>query len=122
MSHKLIAFLIFFYISGQMLSLLLDGEYLGSSEATDMGNIVIANQITQAGEGGVLSLAKAAPGFFGSLIKMVMWDYSYLDGEMSIAKYVLLWPLSGGLIITLTYMSLIAIQGLFSAFRAATGG
>ena len=49
----------------------------------------------------------------GSIPKMIAWNYSYLEGGLSIIKYVVLWPISAGFVFSLGMVFITAITGLF---------
>lgn len=48
-----------------------------------------------------------------SIPKMIAWDYSYLEGQLTLIKYLILWPISAGFVFSLGLMFIGAIQGLF---------
>jgi hypothetical protein len=48
-----------------------------------------------------------------SIPKMIAWDYSYLQGQLVLLKYLLLWPISAGFVFSLGLAFISLIQGLF---------
>lgn len=58
------------------------------------------------------TLPTAAFDFFTEIIKMLVWDYSFLNGSAGIIKFVFLYPISVGFAISIMYMSQMGIQGI----------
>jgi len=48
-----------------------------------------------------------------SIPRMIAWDYRYLDGQLQIIKYVLLWPISAGFVFALGMMFLTTVMSIF---------
>ena len=45
--------------------------------------------------------------------KMIAWDYRYLDGQMEIVKYLILWPISAGFVFALAMMFINTAMSIF---------
>ena len=61
---------------------------------------------TKAVVGAGVNLLKSIP-------RMIAWDYSYLDGQLTMIKYLILWPISAGFVFSLGMVFIGAIQSLF---------
>ena len=96
----------FAFIIGQMMCLISQGIWLGSEEQ-DFFNALLgftAHEYTDSLIGNIgttfVNVIGGLVGFFTVAIpKLVMWDYSFLDGGWSIVKWLLLYPLSAGTVI-----------------------
>jgi len=49
----------------------------------------------------------------GAIPRMIAWNYSFLDGQLAMIKYLILWPISIGFVWGLVSMFLVAIQSIF---------
>lgn len=116
MSHKLVSFIVFVWFMGQILSLMVEGSFIGSDDSGLLNDLLIFNSVEQTSEGGIWEFAKAGPGFLRGILKMVVWDYSYLQDEMSILRYVLM-VFSMGLIVQFIALFMGAARGVLSFVR-----
>ena len=64
-------------------------------------------------DGGIVGLAKGVytsmknlPNFLAAADKMVMWDYAFLEGPYVYFKYILLLPLSAGMVLSFIRLAL----------------
>jgi len=65
----------------------------------------------------VLAIPKMAWGFFTHGIpKLILWDYSFLEGEWAIVKWVILYPISAGVVYGMALVFIAALQGIFGRF------
>ncbi len=84
------------------------------SQAPGLVNTLVGFDIASAfSEGGLVGLAKGVytsaknlPNFLQAIAKMVMWDYSFLEGPYVYFKLILLLPLSAGMVLSFIRMAL----------------
>jgi hypothetical protein len=112
MSAKMMMFVAFTFITGNLLCGFIEGTYLGN-ETTSIINILTGYNTTEVSGG--MSWASAASGFFTQgLPNMILWRYSFLEGGWEIIKYILLFPISIGVVWGVIQMSVSAISGVAS--------
>jgi hypothetical protein len=113
MSPRWIAGLSFVFILATAISLIIEGEYMGSDELN------VINELTgfQAMEaGGILSIPLMAVGFIThGLPKVLMWDYAFFSGGLEIIRWVLM-PLSITVVWGLIQTFISVAQGLLARF------
>ena len=85
------------------------------NETSNVANSLLGyNVATTAATYGTFS---ALVGLGWNLIKaiprMIAWDYRYLDGQMQIVKYLLLWPISAGFVFALAMMFVNTTMSIF---------
>ena len=84
------------------------------SEAPGVINTLVGFDITSAfSDGGFIGLAqgiytsaKNLPSFMSAVARMVMWDYSFLDGPFVYIKFLVLYPLSAGMVLSFVRLAL----------------
>ena len=84
------------------------------NEAPGVINTLVGFDITSAfSDGGIIGLAKGIytsaknlPAFLSAVARMVMWDYSFLDGGFVYIKYLILYPLSAGMVLSFVRLAL----------------
>lgn len=113
MSPKWIIGLATLFIAGTVLSGLLELQYLGSAEAGlfyrlthNYEAIEFTNPLVALG-----TFATVAWAYIGDIWTMFIWDYAFFEGSWSIFRYLIFWPISIGLIVSLI---LAAIRGVSS--------
>lgn len=80
------------------------------NEGTNIANQAIGFNIVQTlsdegfFKGGITVLVHLPQMLARIIIKLIMWDYSFLTGPGVYVKYLILYPLSGGLIISLVQL------------------
>jgi hypothetical protein len=69
--------------------------------------------LTAFGDGGFTGLVFGgwnvianAPGFLMAVARMLIWDYSFLDGSFVYIKYLVLYPLSAGMVLSFVRLAL----------------
>ena len=112
MSPKLFMGLVFFWSVGQFLSLVVQGEFFAESQQQVMNSVIGFNLIESVAEAGILKIPFVLAGFFLSILRMLLWDYSYLEGSMSIVKYLFLYPISAGIVWGLSSIFISGVRGL----------
>ena len=109
-------FIAFAFIVGTLMSLMMEGLYLGSGQ-TGLMSTLTGYDVVELNAAGVLPLTKLGPAFFlNGIPTMLLWDYRWLDGSWQIVKYVILWPISVGAIYGITVAFVSAVQGVFAQF------
>ncbi len=84
------------------------------SQAPGLVNTLVGFDIASAfSDGGIVGLAKGVytsaknlPNFLQAIAKMVMWDYSFLDGPYVYFKLIIMLPLSAGMVLSFIRMAL----------------
>jgi hypothetical protein len=84
------------------------------SEAPGVINALVGFDITSAfADGGFIGLAKGIytsaknlPSFLNAVARMIMWDYSFLDGPFVYIKFLVLYPLSAGMVLSFVRLAL----------------
>ena len=117
MGPKLTMFIVFVFLAGTMLCLMMEGAFFGQEEV-DLVNELTGYNILQLSGTGLWSIPKMGVGFLtNGLPKIVLWDYSFLEGGWgSLFKWIVLFPVSIGVIWGIAQMFLTTVQGIFSRF------
>ncbi len=89
------------------------------NETTGVINQAVGFNLAEAmSTAGFIKTITLAPGaLFHAVPKLVMWNYSYLEGDLfefplAYIKYMILWPLSAGFVITFTMMMINVFMGI----------
>jgi hypothetical protein len=117
-SSKTIIFIVFLFAMGTMLSLIIEGTYLGSGEEWDiMQSLTGYSAINVAGGGGI-SIPKMAIGFlFNGIPKLLFWDYSFLTGGYALIKWFILYPISAGIVYAMGLLVYNIASGILGTIR-----
>ena len=83
-------------------------------EGTGIVNQLVGFDILSAfGEGGIsgfvlgsINVVSNLPAFLTAVARMLVWDYSFLTGSFVYIKYLILYPLSAGLVLSLVRLAL----------------
>jgi len=90
------------------------GAKVKNDTANIMNNLLGYNVATaSATYGDAAAVVGLAWNLIKSIPKMIAWNYSYLEGSLSLIKYVVLWPISAGFVFGLGMLFIGAVQGLF---------
>jgi hypothetical protein len=118
MSAKMIMFIVFIFVSGTMLSLIIEGTYLGSGDEWDvMQSLTGYSSVNVAGAGGI-AIPKVGVGFIMTGIpKILTWDYSFLTGGWAIIKWFILYPISAGIVYAMGLLIYNIATGILGAIR-----
>ena len=117
MHPKLIMFCVFIFVVGTLLSLIIEGGYFGSQEVGIMNQLTGYTTLQIAGTG-IWTVPKLVVGFFThGLPKLIMWDYGFLEGEAAIFKWIVLYPISAGVVWGIALVFIPAVQGIFGRLR-----
>ena len=84
------------------------------SQAPGVINTLVGFDITSAfADGGFIGLAKGIytsaknlPSFLNAVARMIVWDYSFLDGPFVYIKFLVLYPLSAGMVLSFVRLAL----------------
>jgi hypothetical protein len=116
MSTKMMIFIAFTFITGNLLCCFIEGTYLGE-ETISIINILCGYSVTDIQSTGGMSWVSAATGFFTvGIPKLILWDYSFLEGGWEIVKYILLYPISIGIVWSIVQIFITVISGIASRF------
>jgi hypothetical protein len=118
MSAKMIIFVVFLFTVGTLVSLIIEGTYMGSGEEWDvMQSLTGYSSINVAGGGG-LSMPKMCYGFvMHGIPKILFWDYSFLTGGFALVKWILLYPISAGIVYAMGLLIFNIATGILGAIR-----
>lgn len=95
LSTKQVMFCYFTFIFGQIICLMLEGEWLGESEET-IAESLIGYKVTSLGG---WEIPKMVGGFFFTgFPNMISWNYSFLDGGFAIFRFTILATISVGVV------------------------
>lgn len=118
MSSKIIIFIVFLFVIGTVVSLIIEGSFIGSGEEMDIMQALTGYNTLDVAGGGGISIPKLGLGFFTTgLPKVIMWDYSFLDGSWGIIKWLLLYPISAGVVYAIGLMIFNVASGILGAIR-----
>ncbi|BAZ96706.1 hypothetical protein DEHALATV1_0078 [Dehalococcoides mccartyi] len=113
MSPQWITWIVFTYLVGQVMCLVLEGTWLGAADQSFLNALLGFTAIeytdsTIANVGiTVVNMVAGAAGFFTyALPRLLLWNYSFLDGSWFLAKLFFLYPISAG-----------TIFGIYTLFR-----
>lgn len=102
MNFGIMVGLIFVWMIGQFMGLVGDGVFLGAEEVNWL-NYLTGYQGIEAANTNWLGLigqyVGISIGFFTQgVARIILWDYSFLAGGWGIFKWILFYPLSGGVV------------------------
>ena len=85
------------------------------NETTNIANSLLGYNVatTAATYGSFNAMVGLGWNLLKSIPKMIAWDYRYLDGQMQIIKYLILWPISAGFVFALTMMFVSTAMSIF---------
>jgi len=113
MSVRWIAGLSFVWILGTLVSLIIEGAWLGAGELNIMNSLTGFSVIEV---GGIMGIPKMAIGFLThGLPKLISWDYAFFTGKFTIFRWIMI-PFSVAIIWGLIQLSMGAMQGILSRF------
>ena len=110
MSIKWIIGLMTAFVFLSLLSGVMEMQYLGTSDAGILHNIITAPQVTSFNNPltAPIAFASAAWNIAKALWAAFWWDYAFFQGYWVIFKYAIFWPISIGIIIAFV----LAIRGV----------
>lgn len=118
MSSKIIIFIVFLFVVGTTVSLIIEGTFIGSGEEMNIMQALTGYNTLEVAGGGGISIPKLGMGFFlVGLPKVIMWDYSFLSGGWGIIKWFLLYPISAGVVYAVGLMIFNVASGILGAIR-----
>ena len=85
------------------------------NETTNVINSLLGYNVatTAATYGSFSAIVGLGWNLLGSIPRMIAWDYRYLDGQMQIIKYLILWPISAGFVFALAMMFVNTVMSIF---------
>jgi len=116
MGPKLMMFLLFVFFIGNFISLIGDGEWFGDADM-DITNHLTGYSVIELSGAGFWSIPKAGIGFLtDGLPRVLMWDYSYLQGDWMLLRMALVFFISAPMMWGVFQVFLPVLQGIFSKF------
>jgi len=117
MSAKIVMFIVFIFSVGTMLSLIIEGSYLGGEEWDMMASLTGYSTAEVAGGGGI-AIPKLGYGFITyGIPKLLSWDYAFLSGSFGLVKWFILYPISAGVVYALGLLIFNIAQGILGSIR-----
>ncbi len=117
MNVKWVALVVFIWITGTILGLIMEGEQLGASHQSTLNDLLIWQKVSSI-EGGwsSLQIITFVPSFFGALFTLLSFNFSFLSGDLQIVRWVVLAPIAA----VVTWGLILTLFGIFS--RVVGGG
>ena len=114
MSVRWIAGLSFVWVLGTIVSLIIEGAWLGAEELNLMNSLTGYSVVEM---GGITGIPKMAIGFFThGLPKLISWDYAFFTGDLFILRIIMAVTFSGAVIWGLIQVFTPVMQGILSRF------
>jgi len=116
MGQKGWMFILFVFFVGNILSMAAEGDWFDSG-FDGMTDQLTGYSVIQLSGAGHWALPKMAEGFFTEAVPTILlWDYSWLEGNWVVFRLFLIFVFSAPIIFELAKLFLQAIQGLFQRF------
>lgn len=108
MPPKYIAFFVFVFICGTIMGLIIEDGFLGPQQQSILNKLLIWQQVQSEEAWGFIQIVSFIPGYFGALWSAFIWDFSFIDGDWAIIKWLVWAPLMAMMIwgIVLTFISI----------------
>lgn len=105
MSKYFVMFLAFCLVMGNLLCLIIDGDWLGAADVTIMQYLTGMSNLQTASWTAVFTVPFNF--FTHGFPKLISWDFSFFQGDLSIIRWILF------------VISIAAIYGMAQEFRGA---
>ena len=116
MGPKLTMFILFVFFLGNFMSLMVEGDWFGSSDV-DLANDLTGYSIVELSGAGFWTIPKMGLGFVtNGLPKVLLWDYSFFVGDWALFRLFLIFVISAPIIWAIAQVFISAIQGVFQRF------
>ncbi len=113
MSSKFIMFVVFLWLSGNILCMIIEGSYFNEGDM-DILEALTGYSAVQISGTGAIAIPKLAVGFFTvGLPRMLLWDYNFLQGGWELFR-VFLYIISVGVLAPVAMAALSFVGSLFS--------
>lgn len=86
MRPQMIMFFVFVLIVGNLMCLMADGDWPGTTDQNQMDALAGFN-VNNAADAAIVT---QSPTFFTTLWKAITWDFSFLEGGLQIIRWILL--------------------------------
>jgi len=110
MSVRWIQGLVFFWFLNTLVCQMLDGAYIGATEAQIINQMAGFHTLES---GDILAIPLLSGGFFSGLTSMLSWDYSFLTGGFILLKWAM-YAVSLGIIWGILQTFIPAMMGALS--------
>jgi hypothetical protein len=122
MRPQLIMFCYGVFIIGTILSVVFSKTWLGDQE-TDIINQIAGFSVVNIESLGGWAIPKQVSTWFDAIITILSWSYPYLESTWAtMLKYVILYPVTIGVVITLVELASTVLQGIASTVRSLIPG
>ena len=117
MHPKMVMFFTFCFVTATLMCLFIEGSFIGDEEVIVMNALTGISMLEVSGSG-LWTVPKLIGGFFTvGVPHLIMWDYSFLEGDWEIFKWFVLYPLSAGFVWGIAVVFIQVISGFFSRAR-----
>ena len=108
MSPKFVAVFVFIFVCGTILGLVMENDTVGAEEQSTLDHLLVWQQITSEEDWGPMDVIGFIPDFFSSLFKALLWDFSFIDGDLVYIKWIVWAPMMAMAIwgFVLTFLSI----------------
>ncbi len=93
MTTKFMNFLAMTWFLSVLISLVIEGSYLGAAENTIINDLSV---LTSLKVGGLVPIPAPNIYFFRGVFRLLLWDYSFYEGGYTIVRYFWMVTLSPG--------------------------
>ena len=114
---QLFMFIVFTFVSGTIISLIIEGSYWGTGDEWDVMQSITGYSTMQISGAGGITIPQWTWGFLSNgLPKMLLWNYSFLDGSWAVIK-PFLFAISAGIVFGVGMLIMNIAQGVLGLIR-----
>ena len=90
------------------------GTKVKNESSNILNNILGYNVATTAASyGTTAAIVGLGWNLINAIPRMIAWNYNYLDGQLALAKYLILWPISTGFVFSLGMVFITTVMSIF---------
>ena len=93
MAPKFIAFMVFLYVIGSILGLMMEDQTLGVTQQSTLDHLMVWQNLSSDETWGLFQIIGAIPDFFDALWHAAIWDFAFLTGPAIYIKWFIWAPL-----------------------------
>jgi len=91
-----------------------EGAKVKNESSNILNNVLGYNVATTAASyGTTAAIVGLGWNLLNSVPRMIAWNYSYLDGQLVMIKYLILWPISAGFVFSLGMVFITTVMSIF---------
>ena len=91
-----------------------EGAKVKNESSNVLNNLLGYNVATTAASyGTTAAIVGLGWNLLNSIPRMIAWNYSYLDGQLAMIKYLILWPISAGFVFSLGMVFITTVMSIF---------